>query len=881
MALSKSLWPHDEPQKWFLDQLFRHQQYLAQMYSTKPLEERGKPLVANITGVEVGLSPLYTKVDTSRFIFPTCLLHRVSVSDPSASQSTSILPLIRCVGVVHALRIMAALLSERRIIMVSSSPTRLAFCSHSALGMLAQGLLHWQHLYIPVMPPHLWQYLAAPYPYLIGILSSTVSKLDRTDGLGEVLMIHLDSNQMETRGMDTATIASRLPDLFHSQDLVPKGGAASVSELLAQDLVEVLKSDKKVLHGESTLAQMGETAAKASKAVKKTFFKLRDKGRDLLAKRSNSGVEGDEGELTVLADGPAETNTLAADYIYTEGCHNEVSEEDVRIAFTTFFLCTFGDMRWYLSAAPGQPPKLDRNRFLQQKRSVGEGEGTPMWPLLQNFCQTQMLEEFSKARMEEVRTRQPVTPDAPLFTQCANYNRQHNVDFGLLNVRRVTRQVAQANPARMTAMLQTNARRTAMALTSNKSFEGDTSRAIAQLVEQCRESTSILFDVMSVVWLRIRDSKGMQWKHAFQALQILRNLLYHGPLAAIAEATDGLEKIRALKFYDHMRVQVTQEVRTAAGHVFELLVDRARLFNIRRACAERRRTLQSAGPKFVRDTRLRINSPFKAVHAALHPNAARGTIARIPSTPSPHSQLTQHGNHDVNEARPLSNPNEDLLGIFTDMDVSAQTPSTGLGTSPFDVSNSSTQAKVEVATPVANGSLAPISQGSPYAHQQGSAIQGQISMLPQQQKQPQQHQMAPTPTFATLPPGGAQLNHQYHAAAQSQIPVQQGPPSTPPQHLQNQVAPLPQQHYSVQRMSPQTLSTNPQPPPGVSGYGVYGPDQPPQMQSNSGQCQVPGFAFTPQGYPPQDVGVHLQQPAQGRLAHQPPKKDLSGFDPFA
>jgi hypothetical protein len=171
------------------------------------------------------------------------------------------------------------------------------------------------------------------------------------------------------------------------------------------------------------------------------------------------------------------------------------------------------------------------------------------------------------------------------------------VDFGLLNVRRVTRQVAQANPARMTAMLQTNARRTAMALTSNKSFEGDTSRAIAQLVEQCRESTSILFDVMSVVWLRIRDSKGMQWKHAFQALQILRNLLYHGPLAAIAEATDGLEKIRALKFYDHMRVQVTQEVRTAAGHVFELLVDRARLFNIRRACAERRRTLQSAGPK--------------------------------------------------------------------------------------------------------------------------------------------------------------------------------------------------------------------------------------------------------------------------------------------
>ena len=50
---------------------------------------------------------------------------------------------------------------------------------------------------------------------------------------------------------------------------------------------------------------------------------------------------------------------------------------------------------------------------------MGEGEGTPIWPLLQNFCQTQMLEEFAKARIEEVRTRQAVTLDAPLFVQCA------------------------------------------------------------------------------------------------------------------------------------------------------------------------------------------------------------------------------------------------------------------------------------------------------------------------------------------------------------------------------------------------------------------------------------------------------------------------------
>jgi hypothetical protein len=126
-----------------------------------------------------------------------------------------------------------------------------------------------------------------------------------------------------------------------------------------------------------------------------------------------------------------------------------------------------------------------------------------------------------------------------------------------VNVRRVARQVAQNNPSR--AILQTQARRTAMLLTSNRTFEGDYKKAVAQLAEQCRESSSALFDVMSVIWVRMRDSKGLHWKHGFQSLQqVLRNLLYHhGPLTAIAEATDGLDKIRIWKFYnDNMRSQI-------------------------------------------------------------------------------------------------------------------------------------------------------------------------------------------------------------------------------------------------------------------------------------------------------------------------------------
>jgi hypothetical protein len=137
-----------------------------------------------------------------------------------------------------------------------------------------------------------------------------------------------------------------------------------------------------------------------------------------------------------------------------------------------------------------------------------------------------------------------------------------------------------------------------MTLTSNKQYEGDFSKAIAQLVEQCREGTSVLFDVMSVIWLRMRDCKGLQWKHGYHALQLLKNLLYHGPMAVIAEATDGLDKIRAMKYYDHMRSQSVHQVRTAAQNVYNLLVDRSKLFFIRRVCADRRQKLQDPnGPR--------------------------------------------------------------------------------------------------------------------------------------------------------------------------------------------------------------------------------------------------------------------------------------------
>jgi hypothetical protein len=563
-------------------------------------------MILNVEELEVGKCPvpLMNQVDTARFLIPTTMLSPASTAVESVTAS-SILPLLRVLGVSNALRLLSALLSECRILLISESPTRLAQCARSALSMLAQGLLHWQHLFIPVLPPHLFQYLAAPVPYLIGILTSLAPRLDQgnvQDSFGEMVIINLDQNAMETRGINPSETLQKIPDLFRTamnEQGLPSA-SMSASEMLAQDLVDLLKVDKRTLYGESTLTNVSETAAKATKAVKTGFLKLKEKGKQLLTKSSSnvsdggSGLEEDSSEVAAI-------NQLLPDYIYTQGSQNEAAEEEARIAFTSFFLSMFGNMRWYLSASPGKLPQLDHKRYLQQKRAMGEGEQTPIWPLLLNFCQTQMLEEFAKARVEEVRTRQPVTTDSPLFSQCANYHRLHNIDFSVVNVRRVARQVAQNNPSRQ--ILQTSARRMCMLLTSNRTFEGDYNKAVAQLVEQCRECSSVLFDVMSVIWVRLRDSKGIHWKHGYQSLQIMRNLLYHGPLGAVSEATDGLDKIRLMKFYnDNMRSQICTQIRQAATQVYNLLVDRAKLFSIRRLCINKRRTLRKQNQGLVRSS---------------------------------------------------------------------------------------------------------------------------------------------------------------------------------------------------------------------------------------------------------------------------------------
>ncbi|XP_067339693.1 DENN domain-containing protein 1A isoform X2 [Channa argus] len=76
-----------------------------------------------------------------------------------------------------------------------SIPENLTACVHGSAAMLYP--MHWQHVYIPVLPQHLLDYCCAPMPYLIGVHSSLMEKV-RGMALDDVVLLNVDTNTLET-----------------------------------------------------------------------------------------------------------------------------------------------------------------------------------------------------------------------------------------------------------------------------------------------------------------------------------------------------------------------------------------------------------------------------------------------------------------------------------------------------------------------------------------------------------------------------------------------------------------------------------------------------------------------------------------------------------
>lgn len=75
--------------------------------------------------------------------------------------------------------IFASMLYERRIIFTSKKLTRLSACVQSANDVIYPMI--WQHIFIPVLPMALIDYLLAPMPFLIGVPDEVLKVSDLLD----------------------------------------------------------------------------------------------------------------------------------------------------------------------------------------------------------------------------------------------------------------------------------------------------------------------------------------------------------------------------------------------------------------------------------------------------------------------------------------------------------------------------------------------------------------------------------------------------------------------------------------------------------------------------------------------------------------------------
>lgn len=633
---------------------------MANMDSPSDFSFKNDVTDVTVNGTEFGPKSPVVNLDSLRFHLPSVLQPGFTGRYTAYEIDSPMLPLLRCLGPTHTLRLISALMCERRIILISRSASLLSACMSSVASIMAQGLLIWQHIFVSVLPPHLLKYLASETPYVIGLLDMHASKLDILPGISDVLAINLDTNSLQTYRM--VDPSQCVPDLLLPQKRKKNDTTVSCAELLAQDLKEVIGADERFwaeargtkLEAKDIENDMenGDSGAKRSSTKKSKFavFSKRQPSSRGLGGKDGSAQQEDSAAMlgSIMRNanqrdtmnmgsvvGEDETiNTMSQELVgsseaYDNECsENETAEEGARVAFVTFFLYLYGDMGMCLSEREGKLI-LDRRKFMACKRNSGILDDSPLYWVLNNFSRTAMFRRFIKCRIQELEMspeeRKRCLPHhVSLFSLCEGHMRQRSVKWSLANIRPVIQKFAYDSPRRKIALWSDHVRKQTLALTANQEFSGNALKSLAELIDQCCEVNGSLCHIMGAVWTRLQDGRAHMWRHPLLGLYVLRNIIMHGPLSAVTEATDGLKRIKALRSYSSAKNQDgARDVRDTATEVYELLVDRSKLFAERRSLSCRRLKLDA--PKrssrwedyLVR--RLPVLVAFNHIHGLLRP----------------------------------------------------------------------------------------------------------------------------------------------------------------------------------------------------------------------------------------------------------------------
>ncbi|XP_034193086.1 DENN domain-containing protein 1B isoform X11 [Osmia lignaria lignaria] len=122
---------------------------------------------------------------------------------PSIPENRNLTEYYSAVDAQNMMIVFASMLYERRIIFTSKRLSRLSACVQACNALIYPMI--WQHIYIPVLPLFLIDYLLAPMPFLIGVPAPTLQRVRKGD-LEEVVILDADNNTIESPFQDLESL---------------------------------------------------------------------------------------------------------------------------------------------------------------------------------------------------------------------------------------------------------------------------------------------------------------------------------------------------------------------------------------------------------------------------------------------------------------------------------------------------------------------------------------------------------------------------------------------------------------------------------------------------------------------------------------------------
>lgn len=165
---------------------------------------------------------------------------------PKLPENRNLVEYYSAVDCDNMIRIFASMLFERRIIFTSRKLCRLSACVQAANAIIYP--MNWQHIFIPVLPSHLVDYLLAPMPYLIGVPNALLDKV-RMQDVGDVVILDADNNTVKSPFDDMGALPQDVVkqvrgDLKNCSNMLGDG----VSRAFLRCLVRLIGGYRDALH---------------------------------------------------------------------------------------------------------------------------------------------------------------------------------------------------------------------------------------------------------------------------------------------------------------------------------------------------------------------------------------------------------------------------------------------------------------------------------------------------------------------------------------------------------------------------------------------------------------------------------------------------------